>query len=198
MYRLASTLLFLTVLLPVVVFAQSSPRALTIKASAGIGYGLAFEWAYDDAFDGIFTRSGSSTYSGTTLSVYGDLVLMDRVIGRAQALILNVGSVDEDDLDIDGSFLATGALGYSFFGASTDRAPRTFHMPVLLAAGYGRVIEESDTDASAHFGVIVSPHYYLTRHLAIEVTYHYLPGRSINGSSSIGAQVFTFGLRASL
>ena len=161
--------------------------------SVGVSYGHAFEWEYNDAF---LLSLAPEPLTGNFFSFFGDLAFTDKILGRGQLSVLQASSLNNNQV-ITSGFLVTGALGYHLYQTGRDRAPGKLQVPILLAAGYGKIKRNrinNPSDFGAHYGIILAPQYYLTSNLALHASYRYLIPYAIDGGSEIGSRDFSVGL----
>jgi hypothetical protein len=133
--------------------------------------------------------------SGMLVSVFGDIIISEHLIARAQASRLLVSTFSGGTLN--SSFAANGSMGYN-----AVLKEGKLEIPFMATLGYMNiwypVLNDDFYDASLQVGGMITPTYYLGEQLAIISGIRYLKGTSAFGGSPIDLLDFSVGLRLRL
>lgn len=158
----------------------TTSSAGSISMSAGISYGIAPTLSI-----------GSRETSGTFNSIYGDLVINEKIIGRAQYSRLNVSTLSDGyDLLVNSGWSINGSLGYNF----TLTAQPKLHIPLMGTFGYANIDRNSGFDhAGAQIGVTVAPKYFVTNRLIVNATFRFIKGTKVDNGTELAQTDFSIG-----
>lgn len=163
-------------------YSQESTSSVgSISMSAGISYGIAPTLTV-----------GSRETSGTFNSIYGDLVLNEKIIGRAQYSRLNVNSLaDGYDLLVNSGWSINGSVGYNITLSSLTK----LHIPIMGTFGYANIDRNSGFDhAGAQVGITLAPKYYITDRFVANLSLRVLKGTKVDQGSELGQNDFSIGI----
>lgn len=153
-----------------------------IKISGGATYGYAPTLTFD-------TYEGS----GNLVSIFGDLVINNKIIGRLQYSGLQVSSLSSGLASkVDSGYGLLGSFGYNF---STDNTTK-LQIPVMLSSGYTQVFRSDNfTEQGMQIGLTISPEYEIISGLSAMISIRYLKGTEVAGGSAIDITDFGMGIK---
>lgn len=155
-------------------------KAQDIQIGLGASYGIAPSISLEDA------KSSASFYS-----IYGDLVINNQLIGRAQFSSFNAESFTEDlEGNVDSGLEFNGSLGYNMLFPSIDK----LELPIMATIGYASVKNKSFTWPGMQLGFTLSPKYKIHRKVLANFTVRYLKGTGFEDGRALNQIDTSFGI----
>lgn len=180
---------FSLILLVSLTFQQSSFAQKKVNLSGGLALGYSPTLIYEE------TSSRAHEGKGNTFSIFGELIIQQRFIGRLQMVNLITSTYSGDfanQLKSGRSF--TGSLGI-ILGKKESRV----RLPVMASAGAGLVSYDDFSDGGSQFGITAGPQLRLTKNLFILAELRYLKGfKSSEESGPVSQTDFLLGVKISI
>ena len=133
--------------------------------------------------------------SGNFYSLFTDLEINQRLIGRAQVSFLSTSSLGDDlSSELESGFEMNGSLGYRF---SFTEAPK-ISVPLMATIGFATVSDERRRDAGMQLGGTLGLNYALSERLEASGTLRILRGVEFSDGSKISQTDFSIGIRCRL
>ena len=161
--------------------AQAQTEVTPVGIAAGVSYGYAPSLQYE-----------STESSGSFYSVYGDLVINDKIVGRAQFSKLLVNTLSNElSRFVSSGFAFNGSLGYNFIPS----ADKKFQIPVMGTIGYASI--ERSTGSSRpgmQIGVTLAPKYQVTDQVIVNTTLRMLRGTNFDDGAKLSQNDISIGV----
>lgn len=129
--------------------------------------------------------------SATFYSVYADLTLSKKIIGRAQLSVFNSSSFTGDlEGNVESGFQFNGSIGYNIVLSSMPK----LELPVMGTVGYASIKDINFNWPGMQLGVTFAPKYMLTEKIAANVTLRYLKGNGFDDGRELSQTDVSFGM----
>ncbi len=166
------------------IFLSGSIKAQDIQFGLGASLGMAPSLSLNEK------NSSASFYS-----VYADLILKKKFIGRAQLSIFNSSSFTGDlEGEVESGLALNGSLGYNVIFSSVPK----LELPLMGTLGYVSVKDDSYHWPGMQFGATFAPKYMLTEKIATNITFRYLIGTAFNNGRPVSQTDVSFGVMFNL
>lgn len=133
--------------------------------------------------------------SATFYSVFGDLVLSEKIIGRLQISSFSASSFTDDlEGEIDSGLEFNGSMGYNIVPSSQPK----LHVPLMATLGYANIRKASKSIPGMQVGVTVAPKYMITDMLSANLTLRYLKGVDFDSGTKIDQTDVSIGIMINL
>lgn len=129
--------------------------------------------------------------SATFYSVYTDLTLNKKIIGRAQLSVFNSSSFTGDlEGKVESGFEFNGSIGYNILLSSMPK----LELPVMGTVGYASIKDNNYHWPGMQLGITFAPKYMLTEKIAGNVTLRYLKGNAFNNGREVSQTDVSLGI----
>ncbi len=177
------------VLFLVFVCYQVGNSQMQVNLSGGVAVGYSPNLVYEE--------SNGQTHEGkgNTFSIFGEMLVNQRFMGRLQTVSLLVGTYSGDFKEkIKSGRSFTGSLGFVLGNPDSKLT-----IPIMGSAGAGIISYDNFTDSSLQLGITSGPHLKLTEHLSVLAELRYLKGYATGDESRPVSQTdFLLGLKFTL
>lgn len=162
------------------IFTMKPLNAQAIQFGVGASYGLA----------PTLSLEGDKS-SATFYSIYADLILNTKIIGRLQYSSYNTSSFTNDLKDkVENGLGFNGSIGYNIVSPSLPN----LELPVMGTIGYVSIKDRSFNWPGMQFGLTFSPKYIISEKIVANITFRYLNGSGFNDGREVSQTDVSLGL----
>ena len=166
---------------------------LQVNLSGGIAGGYSPNLVYEE------TDSKTHEGKGNTISIFGEILLQKKWIGRLQLVNLIPSTYTGDfESNFKSGRSFTGSLGILLGNPESK-----LRFPAMVSSGFSIITYEANgddySDGGGQIGITAGPQYQITKHLFALAEIRYLKGfKSSSESGPVGQTDFLIGLKIML